>query len=227
MDVSIGLGIIVGCSMICLTAIYFVTRNIWKWRKILIYTSALIILCLLILASIYLIESNRTKKFNDVSRIERDKGLVKRFWGLTFTNTFSDVVYYKGNPYSIYSNENGGIILDYSVESENIEHWVRFGNRTNNNDLNSTNQIESIHSNVDVDMNFENFGNIKINDSLEDIQKEFKTQLVEKKLDDLNSRSYKIGKTMFILKNNRLEGVYVFTTNKNMDGFGTNWVKIK
>lgn len=227
MDVSIGFGIIVGCSMICLTTIYVFSRNRWNWRKILFYSSTIIILCLVTLTSIYLIENNRNKKFLEISKIERDKGLVKRFWGLAFTNTFSDVVYYKGNPHSIYSNENGGIILDYSLKSENIEHWVRFGNVTNNDDFNSTNQIESIHSNVDVDLDFENFGNIRINDSLADIQKEFKTQLVEKKLEDLNSRSYKIGKIMFILKNNRLEGVYVFTTNKNMDGFGTNWVKIK
>jgi hypothetical protein len=227
MDVSIGLGIIVGCSMVCITAIYLFTRNIWNWRKIFIHTCALIILCLLIFTSIYLIESNRTKKINEISRIERDKGFVKNYWGLSFTNTFADVIYYKGDPISIYSNESGGIILDYSVKSENIERWVRFGGRSNNKDANSTNQIESIHSNVNYDLNFADFGNIKIQDSFSDVQKEFKTQLIEKKLDDLNSRVYKIGNISFLFKNNRLDGVYVFNTNKDLSGFGTNWVKIK
>lgn len=227
MDVSIGFGIIVGCSIISLTAIYLFTRNRWNWKRISIYLAVVIFVYFGFTTSIYLIDNKRTKNNIEALKIERDKGFVKNFWGLSFTNTFSDVIYYKGYPAEIHSNENGGIVLDYGVKSENIERWVRFGNRLNSNDANSTNQIDSIHSNVDSDMDFENFGGIRIQDSFSDVQNKFKTQLVEKKLDDLSARRYKIGNISFLFKNNRLEGLYIFNTNRYIDGYGTNWVKIK
>lgn len=228
MDVSIGLGILVGCTMICLTAIYVFTRNRWNWRKILFYSSTIIILCLAIFTSIYLIENNRNKKYFELSKIERDKGFVKRFWGLTFTNTFSDVIYYKGNPNEIYSNENGGVTLVYNGYRDEISRKVEFKEKTSPEDKNSTNEIDSITSFENSDIDFINFGDAKIGDSVSSVQRNFSIKLSEIQFsNDLTRRAYRIGSIFFVFQSDKLDYVVVFSTNRLSRISGTNLVRIK
>ena len=228
MDVSIGFGIIVGCSMICLTAIYVFTRNRWNWRKILFYSYAIIILCLTIFTSIYLIENNRKKKFFEISKIERDKGFVKRFWGLSFTNTFSDVIYYKGNPNEIYSNENGGITFVYNGYRDEILRKVEFKEKISPEDKDSTNEIDSITSFENSDIDFGNFGDAKIGDSVSSVQRNFSKKLLEIQFsNDLTRRAYRIGSIFFVFNSDKLDYVIVFNTNRLSGVLGTNLVRIK
>jgi len=194
----------------------------------LLYSSTIIILCLAIFTSIYLIENNRNKKYFEISKIERDKGLVNRFWGINFTNTFSDVIYYKGNPDEIYSNNNGGITLVYNGSRNGISRKVEFKEKISAEDKNSTNEIDSITSFENIDIDFGSFGDTKIGDSLSSVQKNYSKKLLEIQFqNDMTRRAYNIGSIFFVFESDKLDYIIVFNTNRMAKSSETNLIKIK
>ena len=226
MNVSTASLIIVFCLIISISSIYFAKKHRSNWKKICLYLLASISTLSTAIMVFVLIELKKENDFIQKSKVERSKGIVKQFCALTFTNTFSDVIYKKRSPSNVYSNEYGGIILGYGYGSDVNLMEICFINKVNGENQ-STNSIYSIFSSIETSIVSCDLGNIRIGSGLSEVQKEFKEKLAEKLESDLNKRLYQVGNIKFHFKNGKLEGVTVYNTNSSINGYGTNWVKIE
>jgi hypothetical protein len=226
MTVSTVSFIIVFCLMISISSVYFAKKYRSNWIKICLYLLASFSTISTAVMVFVLIELKKENDLIQKSKDERSKGIVKQFCALTFTNTFSDVIYKKRSPSNVYSNEYGGIILGYGYGSDVNLMEICFNNKVNGENQ-STNSIYSIFSSIETSIVSCDLGNIRIGSGLSEVQKEFKEKLAEKLESDLNKRLYQVGNIKFHFKNGKLEGVTVYNTNSSINGYGTNWVKIE
>jgi hypothetical protein len=213
MSISTVSFIIVFCLIISISSIYVAKKYRSNWIKVSLYLLASISTLSAAIMVFVLIELKKENAFIQESKVERSKGIVKQFCALTFTNTFSDVIYKKRSPSNVYSNEYGGIILGYGYGSDVNLMEICFNNKVNGENQ-STNSIYSIFSSIETSIVSCDLGNIRIGSGLSEVQKEFKEKLAEKLESDLNKRLYQVGNIKFHFKNGKLEGV-------------TNWVKIE
>jgi hypothetical protein len=226
MSISTVSFIIVFCLIISISSIYVAKKYRSNWIKVSLYLLASISTLSAAIMVFVLIELKKENAFIQESKVERSKGIVKQFCALTFTNTFSDVIYKKRSPSNVYSNEYGGIILGYGYGSDVNLMEICFNNKVNGENQ-STNIIYSIFSSIETSIVSCDLGNIRIGSGLSEVQKEFKEKLAEKLESDLNKRLYQVGNIKFHFKNGKLEGVTVYNTNSSINGYGTNWVKIE